>query len=116
MRWKQVSALGRRLPEVAEGRAFGAKAIAVRGVIVARLRDDGKSIAVKVDLERRQALCASDPAAFTVPPELQNYSMMAVHLGAVDADKLWPVLVGSWRRSAPPGLVAAHDPPEPAPS
>ena len=116
MRWKEVSALGRLLPGVSEGRAFGAKAIAVRGAIVVRLLDDGKSIAVKVDLDHRRELCASDPAAFTVPPELQNYSMMAVRLPAMSPAELWPVLVGSWRRSAPASLVAAYDPPDPAPS
>ena len=116
MRWEDVSALGCRLPGVCEGRAFGAKALAVRGAIVARLLDDRKSIAVKVDLDRRQALCESNPTAFIVPPELQNYSMMAVRPAAISPDELWPVLLASWRRSAPPSLVAAEDPPDRAPS
>ena len=111
-----MSALGRRLPGVCEGRAFGAKALAVRGAIVARLLDDGKSIAVKVDLGDRGSLCHSNPTAFTVPPDLHHYSMMAVRLAAVGPEELWPVLVASWRLSAPPSLVAAHDPPTPTPS
>ena len=116
MRWKAVSALGRRLPEVAEGRTYGARALAVRGSLVARLLDDKKSIVVKVDPQRRTVLCESHPAAFTVTPEVQNYSLMVVRLRAVGPDELWPILVESWRMSGPPGLTAGHDPPGSTPS
>lgn len=37
-------------------------------------------------------------------------SMMVVRLATVDINELWPVLVDSWRRSAPATLVTRSDP------
>ena len=109
MRWRQVSALGQRLPGVEEGRTYGSRALAVHGSVVARLLDDRRSIVVKVDPEQRTSLCARHPGAFVVTPEVRNYALVVVMLGAITPDELWPVLVDSWRRCVPPQVSAAYD-------
>ena len=109
VRWSTVCKLARRLPEVEEGRIYGVPALRVRGSLVARLLDDGKSIALKVGLQERAALCTTRPETFEVPADQPHQSTVVVRLPAVDMDELWRLLVGSWRRSAPPSLVAQHD-------
>ncbi|MCA1692961.1 MAG: MmcQ/YjbR family DNA-binding protein [Acidimicrobiales bacterium] len=109
MRWKAVCKLGRQLPEVVEGETYGVPALSVRGSLVARLLPDKKSIAVKVGLDERAALCASRPETFVVTPEFQNYSMMIVRLTTIGDGEMWPILVDSWRRSAPPRLAAEFE-------
>lgn len=109
VRWKTVCDLARELPDVREGTTYGTPALSVRGAIVARQHDGKKSIALKVNLDERAALCASRPETFTVTPELANYSMVIVRLATVDPAELRRLLVNSWRMSAPPSLVARYD-------
>jgi hypothetical protein len=109
MRWNTVCRLARDLPEVEEGRTFGARALRVRGSIVARLRDDKGSILLKVDPAARASLCAARPETFAVTPDSEQYAMVAVQLAAIEPAELRGLLVDSWRRSAPPSLVATYD-------
>jgi hypothetical protein len=109
MRWRAVCRLAEGLPEVQAGRTFGAKALRVRGSIVARLRDDKRSVLLKVDPAARAGLCAARPATFSVTPDSENYAMVAVSLANVEPAELRELLLGSWRRSAPASLVAEYD-------
>jgi len=114
MRWKEVSALGRRLPGVEEGRIYGARALAVHGSVVARLLADGRSIVVKMEPDQRTVLCAAHPETFAVTSDVRNLAMVVVRLSAIDPEGLWPILVGSWRRCVPPHAAAALDREEPS--
>ena len=106
MRWKGVCKLALQLPEVEEGTAYGVPALQVRGGLVARLLDDKKSILVKVDLRQRATLCATKPETFSITRETEPYAVMVVRLARLGPAELWPVLVESWRRSAPPDLAS----------
>lgn len=106
MRWKDVCKLGRQLPEVEEGTWFGVPALRVRGSILAQSADRGKATILKVATDQRDGLCRSRPGVFSVPADQQqHYPMVKVNLGAIDEGELWPMLVESWRRSAPPSLA-----------
>ncbi|MDQ6911028.1 MAG: MmcQ/YjbR family DNA-binding protein [Actinomycetota bacterium] len=111
MRWKTVCRLARNLPEVEEGRTFGAPALRVRGSIVARLRDDKCSILLKVDPVARAGLCGARPDTFSVTPDSEQYAMVVVQLANIELAELRGLLLESWRRSVPPSLVATCDPP-----
>lgn len=101
--------LAEGLPEVQTGITFGAKALRVRGSILARLRDDKRSILLKVDPSARAGLCATRPDTFVVTPDAENYAMVSVMLSHIEAAEMADLLLGSWRRSAPASLVAAYD-------
>ncbi len=109
MRWRTVCRLARELPEVQEGRTFGARALRVRGSILARLRDDKTSILLKVNPSTRAGLCAARPDTFAVTPDSEQYAMVVVRLANIEPEELCALLVESWRRSAPPSLVASYD-------
>ena len=109
VRWKTVCGLARDLPDVEEGTTYGVPALSVRGALVARQHEGRKFIVLKVDLDERAALCATRPETYSVSPELENYSMMIVRLATVDPEDLRRLLVNSWRKSAPPSLVARYD-------
>src|SRR5918911_5265089 len=99
MRWRAVCRLACRLPEVEEGVSYGARALRVRGSLVAQLSEDRRSIVVKAGVGERDALCRSSPATFAVVAGRETHSLMAVRLRSVNEAQLWPVLVDSWRRS-----------------
>ena len=103
-----MCSLARELPEVETGTIYGSPAVCVRGSFIARLLDDKKSIVVKVDVHRRDALCARKPQTFLVTPEFRNYAMVVVNLSTVERGELFELLEGSWRMTAPSSLVARH--------
>lgn len=106
MRWRDVGKLGRRLPEVEEGTWFGVPALRVRGSILAHAHDRKRAVVVKVGPGEPETLCRSRPDAFSLPADRQQHPVVAIRLAAVGPDELWPFLVESWRRSAPPSLAA----------
>ena len=110
MRWRTVCRLAGQLPEVLSGTSYGTPVLAVRGSFLARLSDDRRSLLVKVADEDRIALCASKPQTFSPGGALWNGSTVAVRLAGLEPQDLWDVLASSWRRSAPPSLVAEVDP------
>lgn len=68
--------------------------------LFAREREDGESIAVKVDYGERQALTAMQPETFVVTPHYENYPWMIVRLASVDPDELAELLTEAWRMTA----------------
>ena len=48
--WNTVLELARRLPEVEEGTSYGTPALRVRGKFFARLREDGETLVVKMNI------------------------------------------------------------------
>ena len=76
---------------------------------MARLRDDRTSILLKMDPAARVGLCATRPDTFALTPDSEQYAMVVVRLGNIEPDEMRGLLIDSWRRSAPPSLVAAYD-------
>lgn len=102
--------LGARLPEVEEGTFFGSPALRVRGSILARAADRKKSVLLKAEPAARARLCAERPSTFYVPPGEETLAFLGVRLGAISGEEMWPLLVESWRRSAPPSLASRLSP------
>ncbi len=107
--WADVCAVGLDLPAVEENTSYGTPALKVKGKLLVRLLDDEESVVLKVDFDERSALVGSDPESFVVPPHYRNYPMVVVRLTSVDRAELRELLAESWRRSAPPRLVADYD-------
>jgi hypothetical protein len=107
-RWEDLERFGLSLPEVEEATSYGTPALRLRGKLLARRRDDGETLALRVDPEERLALVHEQPDAFFVTPHYQDYPFVLVRLGAVDPDELEELLAEAWLLSAPKRLVAAH--------
>ena len=108
MTWEDVLRLCGTLPEVEEATSFGTPALRLRGKLLVRLRDDGETLALRVDYEERLALVNEQPGVFFVTPHYQNYPFVLVRLAGVDPEELEELLVEAWLLSAPKRLAAAH--------
>jgi hypothetical protein len=73
-----------------------------------RLRDDGETLALRVDPEERLALVHEQPEIFYVTPHYQDYPFVLVRLAAADREELEELLAEAWLLSAPKRLAAAH--------
>jgi hypothetical protein len=104
-----VRRLALALPGMEEGTSYGTCAFRVRGAFVARLREDGESLVVKLDFEARDLLLEADPEVYFTTDHYRGYPSVLVRLSRVRADALRSVLEQAWRRAAPRRLIASYD-------
>ena len=86
------------LPGVEQGTSYGTPALHVRKKFLARLKEDGETVAMRVDLADRDVLLELDPAAFYVTDHYRAYPAMLVRLKQVRLDLLERLLEEAWRR------------------
>jgi hypothetical protein len=103
--WSAVCKLALKRPGVEEGTSCGTPALHVRKRFLARLKEDGESIAIRVDFADRDVLLEMDPAAFYLTDHYRPYPAMLVRLKQVRLDLLEQILDQAWRRQAPKGLL-----------
>src|ERR1700704_345527 len=103
-----VRQLALALPEVEEGASYGTPAFKVRGKFLSRLKEDGETLVVRIDMDERDVLMAANPETFYITDHYRGYPAMLVRLATVDAEELRELLEEAWRRVAPKRLVAAR--------
>jgi hypothetical protein len=102
----EVRRLALAFPGVEEGTSYGTAAFRVKGKFMARLREDGETLAVKCGFEERDLRMKADPGVFFTTEHYHGYPTVLVRLPAVDPADLGDVLGEAWRRQAPKRLVA----------
>ena len=104
-----VRAILLALPGVEEGPCYGTPGFRVRGKLLARLREDGESLVVKVPFEEREFLMRSDPETFYITEHYRSYPAVLVRLPRIEPGVLTELLEDAWRAAAPRRLVAEYD-------
>jgi hypothetical protein len=107
--WATVLEVARRLPEVEEGTSYGTPALRVGGRFFARLREDGETLVVKMNIFERQYLMDADPEVFFITDHYRDYPSVLVRLPLVQPAQLAERLEDAWRIAAPKRLAAAFD-------
>jgi hypothetical protein len=107
--WQTVCDVARTLPGAEESTSYGTPAFKVRGKLFVRFHQDGDAVVVAVEEAERAVRMQADPDAFFITDHYVNYPWMLVRLSAVRRDDLADLVVESWRRRAPPRLVAEFD-------
>jgi hypothetical protein len=96
------------LPGVEEGTSYGTAAFRVRGKFLARLREDGETLVVKIGMEERDLLMQVDPEVFFTTDHYRGYPSVLIRLPAITRDALEDVLEQAWAAIAPAKLVKAR--------
>ena len=89
-----------------EGTSYGTPAFKVRGKLLARLREDGESLVVRIGFLERELHMKADPETFYITDHYLNYPAMLVRLPRVRAVQLRELLEQAWRQVAPKRLLA----------
>ena len=91
-----VRELGLQLPEVADGTAYGAPALKVRGKLLACVPANKSaqphSIAVRIDLEQRAELLRQDPEAYYITEHYAPHPIVLVRLAKISRADLKELL------------------------
>ncbi len=88
--------------------SYGTPSLHVGKKLMARLREDGETLVLKVDPIHRASLFEREPDTFFTTDHYRGYPVMLVNLLAVRADALPALIEGAWRLVAPKRLRSAH--------
>ncbi len=108
--WEDVLELARELPEVEESTSYGTPSLKVRGKFMARLRDEGRALVVRCDLDEKPFLLEANPETLFTTPHYDGYGAVLVRLEAVGRDELKELLIDAWLLAAPKRLVDQASP------
>jgi hypothetical protein len=88
-----------------EGTSYGTPALHVRKRFLARLKEDGESMAIKIDYADREVLLELDPTAFYLTDHYRPYPAILVRLREVPVGLVTQILEKAWRFQAPKSLT-----------
>jgi hypothetical protein len=104
--WAGVCSAALSLPGVAEGVSYRTPALRVGRKLIARLKEDGETIALRVELDDRDVALQLDPRAFFLTEHYRPYPFMLVRLAEARPALLWRLLEKAWRMQAGKTLVS----------
>ncbi|MCC2671678.1 MAG: hypothetical protein K0Q72_4149 [Armatimonadetes bacterium] len=107
MTFAEVVALAAELPGTEESTSYGTPAVKAYRKLLARLREDGETLALRVDPYERDHLLASNPDVFFLTDHYRAYPYVVVRLAAADPEELRPLLETAWKQVVPARAVAA---------
>jgi hypothetical protein len=110
--WKTVRKLASAFPGVEEGLTYGKPSFKVGGRLFVWMSPSGDAppdaLALRVDLDEKPLLIASDPDVFFETPHYHGHPIVLVHLGSVDRATLADRIEDSWLLRAPKRLLAEY--------
>ena len=92
MTLKELGRLLAELPGVAAGNSYGTPAWRLRQRLLVRLKEDGKTLVLRTDANRREQLLASRPDLFHLTEHYQPHPYVLVVLPMITTDELRPLL------------------------
>jgi hypothetical protein len=104
--WAGVCKLAMKLPGVEPGTSYGTPSLHVGKKFLARLKEDGETIAIRVGFDDRDVLLQLDPEAFYLTDHYRDYPAMLVRLKNVQVGMLEKLFEQAWRLQAPKSLLA----------
>jgi hypothetical protein len=108
--WKQLCTHAGRLPGVEQRTCYGTPALYVCKRFIARLKEDGETVAIKLDFADRDVLLEADPRAFYLTDHYRPYPAVLMRLGQVRKGMALELLEQAWRRAAPKRLLPDRKP------
>jgi len=114
-RSSDVAALRRialSFPGVEEGISYGTLAYRVSKKLICRMKEDGESLAIRMEFGEREILVEGEPETFYFTDHYRNYPMALVRLPKVHPDELKRIFGNAWRRFASKKFLAQAVPPQ----
>ena len=107
--FEQVCALGSELPGVERGTSYGTAALKVDGKLVARLKEDGETLVVRMDFVSRDMLLKAQPKIFYITDHYRDWPTVLVRMAEVRTSQMRELLEDSWRLVAPKKRLAEFE-------
>ena len=109
MTFAQVYELVAELPGVEESTSYGTPAVKAGKKLIARLKEDGVTLVVRIDPFERDHLLASAPDTYFLTDHYRAYPYVLARLEAVDPEELRDLLEKAWKEVVPRRVAAARE-------
>ena len=103
--FSEVSELAKALPGVIESTSYGTPALKVDGKLLARLKENGETLVLRMDFVNRDLLLRAEPDLFFLTDHYLNYPSVLLRLKEVTRKRMAELLEDAWRLVAPRRLV-----------
>jgi hypothetical protein len=107
--WDAICKLGAAFPGTERATSYGTPALKVKGKLLARLKEDGESMVLRVSFVVRDHLMMTEPATFYITDHYRNYPAVLVKLAHADSLVIQQLLEDAWREAAPKTVLKAYD-------
>jgi hypothetical protein len=91
-----VCALASALPDVEEAMSWGTPGLKLKGRFLARLKEDGESLVLRMGFQRRDQLMKASPSVFYITDHYVGYPAVLVRLPQVRTSVLKKLLKEAW--------------------
>jgi hypothetical protein len=106
MTYEDAVRLALALPDVEEATSYGTPSLKARGRFLARLKEDGVTLAVRCPFELRQTLLRDEPEVFYLTDHYRDYPAVLVRLPRIQKARLEVVLRQAWEAVVGPTQAA----------
>jgi hypothetical protein len=106
--WDEVVAAALELPDVEVSTAYGTPALRVRKAFMARMREDGETLAIRCDPDERPLLIEANAGILFVTPHYQDSPMVLVALPRAEPTLVRELVEDAWLSRAPKRVIEAY--------
>jgi hypothetical protein len=99
-----IRELALKLPGVEEGTSYGTAALRVKGKFMARLKEDGDSVAFRVGFDERDLLLQTKPEVFYITDHYLGYPAVLLRMSRASKKEAADIVEIAWRLVAPKQL------------
>lgn len=110
MKWTELCALARELPEVTEDVWYGTPALKVRGKGFVRLKENARDVVFMLgNVEEQEILVAAKPQIYFLTDHYVGWATVLARLAKLRVGEARERLQIAWRAKAPPALLRRVD-------
>jgi hypothetical protein len=107
--FETVCHLARALPGVVESTSYGTPALKADRTLFARLKEDGETLVLRMDITNRDLLLSAEPELFYLTDHYRDYPWILLRLSKVGTQRMAELLEDAWRLAASRRRVASFD-------
>src|SRR4051812_22771036 len=93
----RVCQLASVFPGVEVGLSWGTPGLKVKGRFLARMKEDGESLVLRMDMLQRERLMKKEPQTFYITDHYAGYPAVLVRLAKVKKDAMRRIVEDAWR-------------------
>ena len=105
----EVCKLALELPGVARSVTWGTASLKVDGKMFVRLKEDGETLVLKMDIVSRDLVIKAQPRIFFITDHYRDWPYVLVRMSELRTPQLRELLEDSWRLAAPKKRLAIRN-------
>ena len=94
------------LPGVSQGTSWGTAALKVNGKLFVRLKEDGETLVLKMDIVSRDLVIKAQPKIFFITDHYREWPYVLVRMSEVRGPQMRELLEDAWRLAGARGRSA----------